>query len=77
MRPPRPAQNYEYERALKFLRLHFHHSNELCVIEEDSCCSFDQDSSEPRNKRLLSRSVTTKCLLTLGGVRESEEVFAS
>lgn len=77
MRPPRPALNYEYERALKYLRLHFHHSNELCVIDEDSSCSFDQDVSISGRRKSLSRSVTTKCLLTLDGGTQSEALAAT
>ena len=61
MHPPHPARNYEYQRAVKFLRLHFHSSTELGVIDEDSAYSFSFTK-----KKGMSRSMTiSTCLDSL------------
>ena len=63
MIPPRPALNYEYKRAVTFLRLHFHQSNELGVIEEDSCYSFSPYSTETRRVLAAARHFLPLSLL--------------
>lgn len=65
MRPPTPALTFEYERARKFLRLHFHQSNELGVIEEDSCYEYYAPEYHHQRKTSLSRTQTCSSLASL------------
>ena len=72
MRPPHVAStSYEYERARRFLRIHFHTSNELSVIDEESSCSF---SASYYRKKTLSRIKTYNSLVSLADDQDRDNV---